>query len=137
MSEIKLIRTNTSKLGTTGVLLGVNAEVLAATLECPDEQNAPFISCIPEGTYTLAPYSSKKYTDVFQLLDVPNRTYILIHAGNTVDDTQGCILVGNSHASSSINSIWLGSSRIALRDLRAYITKYRVNRIEVGSVYGR
>lgn len=31
-----------------------------------------------------------------ELLDVPNFTYILIHTGNDVLDTKGCLLVGKS-----------------------------------------
>ena len=31
----------------------------------------------------------------FEVLDVPNRSGILFHMGNTVDDTKGCILVAS------------------------------------------
>jgi hypothetical protein len=31
---------------------------------------------------------------VYQVCDVPDRSHILIHAGNTNEDTHGCILLG-------------------------------------------
>lgn len=41
---------------------------------------------------------SKKFGHEFvpHLQDVPNFTFILIHIGNTVKDTRGCLLVGES-----------------------------------------
>lgn len=65
------------------------------TLEDPWKGNKPFVSCIPPGTYEVAPYSSQHYPDHWQVLDVPDRTNILIHEGNTEIDTKGCILVGS------------------------------------------
>ena len=53
-------------------------------------------SCIPAGTYTCVPYSGTKYKNVFLVKDVPGRSAILIHTGNTEKDTLGCILVGLS-----------------------------------------
>lgn len=64
------------------------------TLELPWRNNRQNISCIPTGIYHCNPYSSAKYVNVYQLLDVPGRSGILIHAGNTVADIQGCILPG-------------------------------------------
>ena len=75
------------------------------TIELPWLDNKKNISCIPAGIYKCTPYSSKKYKDVWQILDVPNREAILIHSGNFASeikligsyhkpDTEGCILVG-------------------------------------------
>lgn len=75
------------------------------TIELPWNDNKKSISCIPQGLYNLIPYNSKKYPNVFKLLNVPGRSDILIHVGNyacevTVGngtfqtDTEGCILVG-------------------------------------------
>lgn len=68
----------------------------AFTLELPWEDNKPFVSCIPEGTYKAKKYMSpsKKQT-VLMLDDVPGRTYIQIHAGNYTRQIEGCILIGN------------------------------------------
>lgn len=64
------------------------------TLELPDKDNVQFTSCIPEGTYKLVKWKSPKFKDCLKVLDVPNRTDILIHAGNDVNNTTGCILIG-------------------------------------------
>lgn len=52
---------------------------------------------IPEGKYLASLYASPKFggKNVILLHDIPNREYIEIHVGNTVSDTEGCILVGN------------------------------------------
>jgi hypothetical protein len=40
------------------------------------------------------PYSSKKFPEVWEVMDVMNREKILIHKGNIAAHTLGCILVG-------------------------------------------
>lgn len=64
------------------------------TLELPWRDNQRSVSCIPPGTYECAPYTSQKYPDVCEVLAVPDRTAILFHTGNGLDDTEGCILPG-------------------------------------------
>jgi len=53
------------------------------------------ISCIPEGIYKCVKYPSKKFGNTFLISEVPEREGILIHCGNIVKDTHGCILIGN------------------------------------------
>lgn len=67
------------------------------TLELPWFNNATQKSCIPVGEYKVVPRTSAKFKKHFHVLDVPNRSYILIHAGNYYWDILGCILVGDSH----------------------------------------
>ena len=63
-------------------------------LELPNKGNKRSISCIPEGTYKVTPHVSEKFGKCFWVNNVPNRSAILIHAGNTVADTRGCLLPG-------------------------------------------
>ena len=50
---------------------------------------------IPKGKYNIIITHSKKFNkELPELLNVPNRTGIRIHAGNKPSDSQGCILVG-------------------------------------------
>lgn len=65
------------------------------TLELPWQNNMRNISCIPEDFYLVTKHKSPNHGDVLKLHDVPNRTHILIHAGNFTRNTQGCILVGD------------------------------------------
>ena len=55
------------------------------------------MTAIPEGRYLMRfTYSPKFGKRMFQLMDVPLCDGIRIHSGNSVKDTQGCILVGNN-----------------------------------------
>jgi len=64
------------------------------TLELPYLENQKNISCIPPGTYDVEIIHSVRFGDCFLVKDVPDRDAILIHKGNFVSDTKGCILVG-------------------------------------------
>ncbi len=96
--NLLLIRDTFTKESTIGKLF-INGESYCDTLENPYINNERNISCIPEGQYKvrlrLARESATR--DYLHLLvqDVPNRSYILFHIGNTAKDTSGCILVGN------------------------------------------
>jgi hypothetical protein len=69
------------------------------TLELPWLDNAHNVSCIPEGVYDTVGIYSTKRGKCFQLMNVSDRTGILIHIGNFSHgekiDTLGCILPGS------------------------------------------
>lgn len=91
---VELIRLEeNSDFGTLGILK-VNKEIFCCTLEPNDMENTPYISSIPAQQYTCKRYSSSKYPNTFQIMDVPNRSKILFHPGNKIKDTAGCILLG-------------------------------------------
>jgi hypothetical protein len=65
------------------------------TLEPPWKDNAPQISCIPAGLYTLRRrFSVKHAMELFGIDGVPDRSDIEIHPGNYPQDTLGCVLPG-------------------------------------------
>jgi len=72
------------------------------TIELPWRNNTRSISCIPAGEYKVELRQSPKYGQIYHVKEVPNRSYILIHAGNFAGDTKmgyrtnvnGCILLG-------------------------------------------
>lgn len=66
------------------------------TVERPWLDNRTSISCIPEGSYCieLGTYHRGGYKS-YEILDVPDRTYIKIHIGNTCEDVHGCIALGS------------------------------------------
>lgn len=65
------------------------------TLELPWLNNTVQKSCIPAGKYQVVTRFSPKFKNHFHVLDVPGRTWILIHSGNYFTDILGCILVGD------------------------------------------
>ncbi|WP_081295268.1 DUF5675 family protein [Gilliamella sp. Choc4-2] len=105
---MELTRLKTSEHSTFGKLQLPSGMVLS-TLELPWKDNQRQISCIPASIYQCDIVNSPKFGRVYQVKDVPNRSHILIHAGNWTKDTQGCILVGMSN-----NDTQLFESRKAL-----------------------
>lgn len=91
------------------------------TLEDPWNGNQNSISRIPPGVYNCVPHgwepnSPVKFKRTWRLENVPGRSAILIHAGNTAVDTHGCILVGLS-----VNGSRLEQAVNAMKALREAI----------------
>ena len=102
MKQVLIVRNNSDKRqGTTGAL-SIDGETICVTLECFDQNNTPYVSCIPEGHYYCTPHETRKGD--WRVNDVPNRTGILFHVGNTLDDIEGCILFGTSFHSKGVAS---------------------------------
>ncbi len=92
---------------TLGELLDADGRPLCGTLENRWLSNKPRVSCIPPGIYPLRLRKEggwhkrlgERFPDIhkgaIEIADVPGRSYILIHPGNTHKDTLGCILPGN------------------------------------------
>ena len=95
--KVVLHRVENAKDGVFGVF-SIDGKPFCVTLEEEWLNNAPRMSCIPAGTYQCSKYSGTKYKDVWIVENVPNRSAILIHWGNTNDNTIGCILVGQYYA---------------------------------------
>ena len=95
MKTMRLKRIHGDETGTYGAI--IDYRPFAVTLEDPWKDNLPNISCIPSGIYTCERIVSPKFGNTFQIMDVPNRTHILFHRGNTQEDTQGCILLGEKY----------------------------------------
>lgn len=57
---------------------------------------------IPEGTYSVYYKVSPSFGKNKVYIDVPGRTNILVHGGNTIDQTKGCLLVGAEREGSTI-----------------------------------
>ena len=90
------LRLDRTVIGDDGVfgILSLREKPLCITCENPWLQNRRNVSCIPAGVYQCVPHNGSKYKNVWRLENVPGRSAILIHAGNTIKDTQGCILPG-------------------------------------------
>jgi hypothetical protein len=95
---IELVRLEENELyGTFGVLK-INKMVYCVTLEPSDQENTANISSIPAQQYTCARVNSPTFGLTFEVLNVPSRTHVLFHAGNTITDTAGCILLAESYS---------------------------------------
>lgn len=91
----KLYRGPSSDKGTFGIFCADNVP-LVIICEDPWNDNRREISCIPAGTYKFKKRCSERHGHHWQILGVPDRDLILIHAGNTIDHTKGCLLAGRS-----------------------------------------
>lgn len=94
------------------------------------------VSCVPDGGYSLYAHNGTRFKDVFGLRnaalgvyrqpqDIPagqkyGRSAVLIHAGNSVDDIEGCMLVGMRHAILDGRHVVL-ESRKALERFKALV----------------
>ena len=96
--KLLLIRAYKKPSYTIGKLL-INNAYFCDTLELPSISSVGIHkgakTCIPIGSYRIILNVSPKFGRLLpRLLNVPNFEGVLIHVGNTVKDTSGCILVG-------------------------------------------
>lgn len=121
MTKLTLTRFAYTDMGTFGKI-SVDGQTLY-TVERPWINNMPAVSCIPEGTYKCKPryYNNGRY-DAIEVTNVPKRTYIMIHIGNTMLDSAGCILI-NSRLG-FVHNLWAGvSSKIAFNTFMEHYNK--------------
>ena len=94
---LELIRLEENyEYGTFGILK-VSKQVFCVTLEPKDALNAPFVSSIPAQQYSCSRYNSPKFGQTWRIDKVPGRTLIQFHPGNTVDHTEGCIILAEHY----------------------------------------
>lgn len=87
------------------------------TLEKPDQLNLKRVSCILPGEYTGFKRDSPSNGPCIQLEDKNGREYVQIHLGNFLEDTVGCILVGDSIGLTGDNRPWVKNSGTTLSKL--------------------
>ncbi len=90
---LKIVRVTEHDSATFGVMM-VGDKPEFVTLEESWRDNERMISCIPQGRYKIKLHRSPKFGLCYKVMDVPERSEILIHVGNTNADTTGCILLG-------------------------------------------
>lgn len=67
------------------------------------DEKIPGETAIPAGVYNIVITPSKRFKrDLPLLLDVPNYTGVRIHPGNTIADTEGCLLPGKERGDSQV-----------------------------------
>ena len=136
MELVRLLRKEFTDEGVFGTLSSENFN--CKTLEPPWRENASNYSCIPKGDYIVKPHYSPKFRNCFILLNVPDRTFILIHGGNYAGDyklgfkrhSHGCLLVGANRAVLAGQRA-ITASRITLTRMRAlFLEPFLLNILE-------
>ena len=110
--NLLIIRDTFTEESTIGKLY-IDGEEFCDTLELAWRDNQRNVSCIPAGEYKTRirlPRESATRNYIHLLIeDVPNRSYVLFHRGNTAKDSRGCVLVGQSRKQD-----FVGNSRLAM-----------------------
>lgn len=89
--HILLLQRKYGVKGTNGTIT-YNGEQICHTIELPDRNNIPRISCIPIGQYKLQKRRYPKHGEQIGIPIVLGREAILIHAANNaLEELQGCI----------------------------------------------
>lgn len=106
--------------GATLGILTIPGHLTLQTLEPGWHENEPERSCIPVGSYICRRHMSPRFGVTFEIRSVPHRLDILFHAGNTIDDTRGCVLLGMSAGEFDHKPAVLGSRRALRRFMGAF-----------------
>jgi len=105
-------------MGVFGILRWDGGTEQCLTVERPWLGNRPNVSCIPIGNYLLQRDNFPRFGNAFEVMGVPGRSAILIHAANTIDDIEGCI--GPGERLGCLNGKWaVFESGIALKRFMA------------------
>jgi len=84
-------------LGALSWIRGGNSIPDCVTLELPWRNNQQEVSCVPPGRYQVVIAPSVRFQRLMpRVLDVPGRSGILFHPGNTDKNTEGCILTASA-----------------------------------------
>lgn len=118
---IEVKRTTLKPKWTLGELY-INGEFMMYTVEDTvrevqgvpvSDWKIPHVTAIPHGEYNVTMSMSNRFKKIMpELHDVVGFAGVRIHAGNTAEDTEGCIIVGMQKRIDGV-----GSSRIAVSKL--------------------
>ena len=149
--KLEVIRFNKGEDSTNGILFDITNErkFLCYTLEDESREEKVYgETCIPEGEYRInfrreggyhAKYS-KRFANIhmgmLEVCDVPNFKYILLHCGNTDEDTAGCLLLGDTQENNNIKKNgFIGRSTQAYTRVYPKIAKALKKEEEVTIIY--
>lgn len=134
MKTLKLVRVSEYQGATLGVLC-INGKPELLTLEDAWRDNERQVSCIPEGVYKISKVVSPKFGVTYTVDNVPERSEIRFHWGNTADDTNGCILLGLKY--SQYNGMpAVAQSQIAFKRFMNLLSNDKEGELIIISAYG-
>lgn len=126
--KLHLLRLSSGKDATIGALFDITNERKFLCWILEDEFRLKKVkgeTRIPAGTYQIrlrkeggfhAQYIKrfpKIHVGMLHVQDVPNFTFILIHCGNRDEETDGCLLVGDSAHFDAMGDSWVTNSAVA------------------------
>ena len=114
--------------------MAIDGQYECLTLEDPVRMGPkiPGNTAIPAGTYKVTIDHSNRFNCLMpHILDVPGFEGIRIHAGNTPENTEVCILVGQLRGSNSILSSRAAFQPLFRKLLRAFDHKEPIT-LEIG-----
>ena len=142
--NIEVLRYSSGVDSTLGILSEngpLGREFLAYTLE--DEFREKKVSAetrIPEGTYNvklrttggfhsryLDKFGSDFHKGMLHVQDVPGFEYILIHTGNTDENTMGCLLVADTSQQNITKDGFIGASVDAYKRIYSSLAEWLVD----------
>lgn len=140
MKKITIRRVIKNNIQILGELLAWDTVTLESfqckVLELPWRNNQVKISCIPTGIYKVVrrydPNVSRFKYPHLHILEVPGRSWILIHAGNFYTDIEGCILPGSKYIDLNADgNLDVYGSRDTLDKLLFFLGNFEVLDLEV------
>lgn len=123
MNEAVLIRTERMSHGTRGDLFAGGKRFVV--IERAWQNNQQNISCIPVGSYSvsfLERSASGRYRKCWHVQNVIGRSGILIHNGNIVRHSRGCLILGKRRGR-LLGELATLNSRCALRELEQVMNR--------------
>jgi hypothetical protein len=131
---VEILRVEESeKYGTFGILR-INGEIFCVTLERADIENKPSVSSIPAQQYHCKKRQTTGHGETYEVQNVPDRTAILFHAGNTMDHSEGCILLGEKFGKLKGNRAVLNSGN-TFKAFLEYMKDYPEFKLTIKEVY--
>lgn len=119
--RIRIIRMIKEEKRTIGALF-INDKFICYTLEdAVRKEKINGKTAIPEGVYEVRFIYSNRFKKIMPyILGIENYSGVLFHAGNTEEDTEGCILLGTNY-----NENGLLFSRVAFSKFLQLLPSYQ------------
>lgn len=125
---------------TLGILYASGEPWELFTLERPWQENAPRISCVPDGVYSLEPHNGTRWKDTWALVgqtvshfpgEGKPRSACVFHPANLPSELMGCIAVGIGAFVHDPQGFTLVDSRAGMDRLRKSLVKHDGNTLTI------
>jgi len=131
---IRIARTTSRSDGMFSTL-SINNLPIAVILERPWKDNKKGESCIPAGSYLAKRIISPKFGEVFEITGVPGRDAILFHKGNIMEDSHGCLILGESFNIWKTGQCSVASSGMAFAEFMQILSGYEEATVQIINCY--